>query len=609
MRGSRIDVWTVRNGAGKGFHINVLLKFFSSLIMKSLQIRFPLGIAFAVCLMGTIEVGAEPPSVDYLFPSGAQVGSTVSVKVGGKFPLWPVSVWSSSPDLKGAAEEGKGEITIEVSTNAPAGPHLIRLYNAEGASTLKSFVVGRFSEIVEKEPNDDALKAQHLSELPLTINGRLEKRGDADSFSFKLEAGRWLIASVDAYSLDSPVDPLLHLMDSTGTKLAFNHDGRSLDPFLAFRAEVSGTYVLQISAFAQPPKADIRLTGGSSCVYRLTVTDGPVANYAFPAGIRRGTVIPVHVAGWNFSTKSQSIVCRADGTDCEPETDQLMLSVPIAQNLLRIDVGDLPEIRELEPNDESALSQPIELPCIVNGRISTPGDQDRYSFDAKKGERIRIRIKSHNLGFPLDAVILVTDVNGTELVRSDDSGKIPDPDLNWKVPEDGRFTVVIEDLLGRGQSDYVYRLEVDHPTADFNAKVLADAVRVEPGKTAELKVNVSRLNGFDGSLVVVLDGLPEGISATAPNVPSKGGEVTVAILADEQAEPANDSIRVLVVAANPRRPEVRVVAANLKGKVAAAGQLLVNQCKSIWLTVLPKPPEVKGEKEQDSDKKPVPDSS
>lgn len=594
---------TVRIHERTGFHVSVLLRVFISAILESSPLRFLLGIAFGVCASGQREIGAVPPSVDYLFPSGAQVGSTVSVEAGGKFPSWPVNVWSASSDLKFTAEEEKGRITIDVSAKAPVGPHLVRLYNEEGASSLRSFVVGRFTEIADEEPNDNALEAQPLSELPVTINGRLEKQGDTDSFALKLEAGRWLIASVDAYSLDSPVDPLLHLMDGKGTKLGFNHDGRSLDPFLAFRVEVSGTYVLQISAFAMPPKADIRLAGSSSCVYRLTVTDGPFANHAFPAGIRRGSVTPVHVSGWNFATESQSIVCRADASGCEPHAEHLAISVPEAQNQLKIDIGDLPEIRELEPNGENALSQPIELPCVVNGRISSPGDRDRFLFEAQKGEQIRFRAKSHSLGFPLDAVIVVYDASGNELARSDDSGKVPDPDFNWSAPKNGWFTLVINDLMGRGRSDYVYRLEIDHLAPDFSAEVLRNALAVEPGQTEEFKVNVTRLNVFDGGLAVIVDGLPDGISATAPSVPAKGGQVKVSIIAEEECKPANLPVRVLVISTDPQKPQARVVAAKLKGKVAAPGLLLVNESQNIWLTVLPRPSDSETTGDKDSGQK------
>ena len=54
-----------------------------------------------------------------------------------------------------------------------------------------------------------------------------------------LEAGQTLVASVEAYTLASPVDAVLRLVDARGVQVAFNHDdGRTLDPFLAWTANV-----------------------------------------------------------------------------------------------------------------------------------------------------------------------------------------------------------------------------------------------------------------------------------------------------------------------------------------------------------------------------------
>src|SRR5260221_357970 len=73
-----------------------------------------------------------------------------------------------------------------------------------------------------------------------------------------------------------------------GNECAFVHDGLGLAPLLAYQAKASGTYVLQVSAFAYPPVADVNLAGGAADVYRLGITTGPFVRFAMPAGARRG---------------------------------------------------------------------------------------------------------------------------------------------------------------------------------------------------------------------------------------------------------------------------------------------------------------------------------
>src|SRR3989442_15600720 len=101
-------------------------------------------------------------------------------------------------------------------------------------------------------------------------SSRLDKSGDVDSFAVTLEAGQTLIAWLEAYTLASPMDAVLRLVDSRGAQLALNDDdGRTLDPLLAWTAGSAGTYVLQVFRFAHPAASEFKLTGGNACGYRL----------------------------------------------------------------------------------------------------------------------------------------------------------------------------------------------------------------------------------------------------------------------------------------------------------------------------------------------------
>ena len=52
--------------------------------------------------------------------------------------------------------------------------------------------------------------------MPVTINGRVEKPGDVDYFSFKAQAGQKLVMEVFARRLESPLDSILTLYDADG---------------------------------------------------------------------------------------------------------------------------------------------------------------------------------------------------------------------------------------------------------------------------------------------------------------------------------------------------------------------------------------------------------
>jgi hypothetical protein len=551
-----------------------------------------------IALFCSASLNAAPPTIDYVFPAGARQGSSLTVTLGGKFEPWPAEIWADHPSLKFKPEETKGKFSIQIATNTPVGPHLIRVFNPDGASSPRCFMIGHMPEVTEKEPNDSFEKAHPIDGLPVTINGRFDKIGDADCFDVHLSAGQCLVAWVDAYGFDAPVDPVLQLLRPDRTKAAFNHDGRSLDPWLTYRAEETGRHILQVSAFSYPPKADVRLTGSDSSIYRLSLTTGPVGEYAFPAGVQRGHSAPLQLFGWNLGSTGRALSHDTDASRVKTTVDRLLIGPGVIENQLNIMVGDYPEQIEAEPNDTRDLAQRISIPCAVNGRVAQDKDEDRFEFVAKKGERFKFTVQSAALGLPLDAVAAIEDREGKQLARSDDAGSTPDPELNWTASVDGSYFLVVNDLLQRGSSNRVYRCTINHPEPDFRAVIEGDAVRIEPGKSAELKVNVARLNDFPDHLNVLVEQLPDGVTSTAPSVPSKGGEVKVVLSASADAKPAQQPIRVIAISPNPEAPRVRVAAAKLKGQNAAAGGMLINETEQVWLTILPKPSEKPAAKEE-----------
>ena len=107
-------------------------------------------------------------------------------------------------------------------------------------------------------------------------------------------------------------------------------------------------------------------------------------------------------------------------------------------------------------------------PCVVNGQIM-PGETDRFGFEAKKGEVLYFAMKARALqpylgdGVPgyFQGVLEVTDEQGRQLAFADDRYFDPDPVLCFKVPETGRYRLLVRDALYRGREDFVYRIEID----------------------------------------------------------------------------------------------------------------------------------------------------
>jgi hypothetical protein len=141
-----------------------------------------------------------------------------------------------------------------------------------------------------------------------------------------------------------------------------------------------------------------------------------------------------------------------------PGWRELRLVTPAGlTNPLNFCVGTVPEIRETEPNDKEVSLAPADLPVVLNGQIF-PGDRDRFSVKAKRGQKLVMKVEARRLiPYLADAVpgwfqatLAVHDAAGKEVAFADDYRFDPDPVLLYEIPADGEYTVEIHDALYRG---------------------------------------------------------------------------------------------------------------------------------------------------------------
>jgi hypothetical protein len=546
-------------------------------------------LSFELCAWN-FAMRAATPTLDHLYPIAMQAGSTNPITAIGKFDPWPPKVWVDAEGIVFNAETNNGKFTVEIAANAPVGPHLIRVFNEQGASALRYLIVTREPQAAEQEPNDDFKKPQALEHLPVSLNGRLDKSGDVDSFAVTLEAGQTLIASLEAYTLASPMDAVLRLVDSRGVQLAQNDDnGCTLDPLLAWTANSAGTYALQVFGFAYPAISDVRFTGGNACVYRLHLSRGRCLRYVLPLGLQRGVRTKLRLFGWNMGS-SLGQEFEFDGMGLQAETRQVTLAIPEFENSLTLPVGEGPELIEREPNNSQEEATPVDVPSAVTGCIDKEGDEDRFMFSASKGDKLMFEVQSASLGFPLDPWLKVEDAKGKELAKQDDKVNA-DPVLEWTAPEDGSFSAVVGNVLHRGGSDYLYRLSVSRAVPGLKAVAAVNAIAIEPGQTNDVKITITRLHGFQPELTLSINGLPEGLKAESVNVPEKSGESVLKLVASADAKPFSGAIQIAATeqeSGMDHRVVSELISSTVDNGVPQGfRRLVIASTDRLWLTVLP----------------------
>jgi hypothetical protein len=502
-----------------------------------------------LCLCGE-SVWAEPPVASYLFPAGGRRGATVNVHVGGLFlhkdaswellgpgvkvpsprlaptptrwfegPMLPLTESQQTEDYpKDTASQ------VVVAADAALGVRRGRVWTAQGASSGLAFVVGDLPEIVEQEIDGDPVPMD--VQLPVTINGRIFPRQNVDSWTFPLHKGQIVACEVNAARIGSPLDSYLEVFDPDGRVVAENDDALGADSFVRFTATTDGKYAVHIR--------DANGRGGPAYVYRLTLTSDPYVDRVFPLGGRRGEATRFTLYGQGAPSDPVEIKLPADGPR------DFLWRLPYgdgkAANPLLLDLDDLPEIMESEPNDQPNRACKATLPAMLNGRIEKPGDVDWWSFSAHKGQALPLELRAQQLGSPLQGVLTVCDAQGKEIAHGEAAAGRLDPVLTFAPPADGLYCVRVADRFHtRGGPEFAYRLRIAPAPAGFHLQLTADVLTLPRGGQAKLKVTADRLGGFADAIVLTIDGLPTGVKAANLLIPAGQNTVEIAFSADAAA--------------------------------------------------------------------------
>ena len=485
-----------------------------------------------------LSASAAPPTLNTIFPAGGQRGTTVTVTLGGTFDPWPALVWTSGKGVEVKPAKDAGKLLITIAADATPGAYEIRLVNDEGASLPRPFLVGTLPEAPEQEPNDDPKKPHTIDQTGVTINGRLEKKvGDVDHYALNLKKGQTLVASLEAYrTLRSPMDAHLQIVTPDGLVLEQNDDFHLLDPHIAFVVPRDGTYLVRTFAFPSVPDSGIRFAGGEKFIYRLTLTTGAFADYAYPLAVSRAAADKkVTLIGWNLPPELTTVPVPADD-----KADRVTLFHPQLANTVQVRLEPHAAIVEDPPTSPRTL-QKLELPVTVTGRIEHPGEKDGYRFFGKKGQKLNFRAEAQSLGFPLDPVLRLSDGSGAPLNKMQAKALRTDPSLDFTVPEDGPYQLEVSDLYGSGSRRHVYRLRAGPPQPDFTLKVAADRFVLTAGKPLDIPVTLERTGGFNQDVELTVLGLPPGVTATT--IPGKAKGPTLRLTSD--SAPFSGPIRIV----------------------------------------------------------------
>ena len=483
----------------------------------------------------------KAPEAGYIFPAGGKAGTVVNVQLGGYdwtpdmeffvhdkrvqlIPTGPLSPILIPPPPYWFGAKGRiaalpipREISAKlvIPADVPPGPIHWQAANANGCTSAGVFIVGSGIEVVEEEHR---ATSQPLPALPMTVTGRLFKNEEVDRYQIVATKDGPISCDLLARRLGSKFHPVVSVRDSAG-RLVVDAVGTSGgDPSLTFAAKAGTAYVVSVH--------DIDFGGDRSFSYRLCVTPGARVVGAIPAAGKRGETREVDFLLHNGSAKLESIKRKvafpAVGSSFEYRLDDA--------TSFRLLLSDLPELASRNPAADAAR---LAGPTGVTGVLDQPDTQHRYSFDAKKGQVWSLNVDARRIGSPLDVSLSVQAADGKEVAKNDDLPETTDAGLDFIVPADGTYQIVVSDTAGRTG---IYRLALHEAAPGFTLQTALQRINIPLGGKLDLAVTAIRKGGFKGPIELTVTGLPEGVSIASDAVIAKDKLATViSLVADKDA--------------------------------------------------------------------------
>lgn len=430
-------------------------------------------------------------------------------------------------------------LKITIAEDAAMGKREMRVITPGGISNPIWFFVNQWEERRETEPNDDQPDPVIGSTLPVVVNGQIMP-GDVDRFAFTGRKGTRLVIDAAArdlmpYLADAVpgwFQAVLALYDANGKQLAYAgaYHFRQ-DPVIYYEIPEDGEYSFEIR--------DSIYRGREDFVYRVTLGELPFVTGIFPLGGRAGTDVAVELQGWNLVETQLNIHASFNRNRpirwySIPQNDKVDIRFP-----LRIDM--LTEVLDREPNDSPETAQEISMPCIINGRIGKADDRDVFKFDGYGV--LEAEVFARRGGSPLDSALTLIDSDGKEIGFNDDYKDEAQPLithhadslLNAGLLGKGPFYLHLTDSQRKGGEDFIYRLYIRRPVADFDLRVVPSSIIARPGAHVPITVHAIRRGGYDDEIELSLVEPPAGFSLIGAKVPPGEKKVQLTLTVPPEA--------------------------------------------------------------------------
>lgn len=421
---------------------------------------------------------------------------------------------------------------VRVAADCVLGEKTAQVRTKSGLSDYRTLFVGALPGVDEKEPNTEFAQAQ-LIEQDVTVQGIVQAE-DVDYFAVEAKKGQRLSVEVEGIRFGQTLfDPYIAILNSERFELAAVDDSPLLrqDAHASIIVPEDGRYIVEVR--------DSGYGGNGNCRYRLHVGKFPRPSGVFPAGGKAGEEVEFRFIGDATGPFTQKVTLPSDGRS------EMMLFAQDENGICpsghSVRIQTEANAFEAEPNNNYKEATPIAFPASCNGILETAGDHDYFKFTAKKGQTWEVECYGRRIRSPIDPVLHIFRVRDGGSILGNDDARSPDAYTRFQVPEDGEYAVRVMDHLGRGGSDFVYRIEFQavKPSLKLGiprvTRYQQDRQRIYVAKGNRLGavISASRQN-FGGDLVLEDMTLPAGVNVVSG--PMKAAVATMPVVFEAAAD-------------------------------------------------------------------------
>ena len=537
---------------------------------------------------------AQLPNADLtrIYPTGAAAGSEVTVTLTGSdldgadqlifsHPgIVAKPVMLSADAVHPQPRHKANSFTLTIAANVEPGIYEARAAGGRfGISTPRAFAV---SAAGTTEVTTPAAATTPENALALEVGQVANGLATADIhhwFRVHAKKGQHLRIACIAERIDSKLDASLTLHDSAGNELDRSRDREGRDPIIDLHPDADTDYLISLN--------DFLYLGGSQHFYRLSVSEGPQIDGAFPPVISTAKPTQVTPIGPGYAADAAPITLQpykpVAPQDISPvdatyySTAVTALDQPNSTRPL-LAISDDPIVVEDEKSNNTAAGQKITLPCTVGARFNQPDDADSYRFTAKNGVTYEVEVVGTRLDSAIDPYVVIEKVSvddkGVEtyaVVRElDDLSFGPatdatfrmtshDPATTFTANHDGDYRVTVINQFGSGSpgAEHVYAVHIREQRADFSLiahaqrphleanQVFAAAPLLRRGESFPLRVIISRRGGFAEPVTITATGLPAGVSAPPVTLAANTDSAVLILQASADAAASTGAIQLI----------------------------------------------------------------